>query len=555
MSTFSTSTRLIASEARAAALGADGLLRHDASGDIERTTLADKLLTLVAAKLVNLVPDAGIWMNTQRPEWNDANNALAGLGVSVVTSAYLARFVEHLAHLVRDTPVRVRPGLHTLLREVTALLEERDPHSPPVDARRRWAAMEQLGRAGERYRDTVHGGEAGTLESVDPAHVERFLATATAWLRRTVSSARRPDGLYHSYSMLGLTAGAVEVQELPLMLEGQVAVVASGLVPADEAAALAEGLRTSALYRADQHSYLLYPDRDLPGFLARNAVDAALVSACPDAAAALADPRQSLLVRDATGGVHFAPGLRNGRVLAERAAEAAVRGVEVDPGGCLRGLYESTFHHRMFTGRSGSFFAYEGLGSIYWHMVSKLSLALLEAGRDARARGVDEAVLDRLATRQREVRAGLGFTKTAYEFGAFPNEAYSHTPRHAGAQQPGMTGQVKEDVVARLAELGVTVEGGRVHLDAAAPVEGEWLRATATLPTVASDGSRGSVDVPADHLAFTLCGVPVVYRRGGTVIAATLADGTTRLSRGSLDADASRALLGRTGAVRAVLLR
>ena len=70
-------------------MGADGLLRHDSTGELQRTTLADKVLTLAEAKLVNLVPDAGIWMNTQRPEWNDANNALAGPGVSVVTAAYL----------------------------------------------------------------------------------------------------------------------------------------------------------------------------------------------------------------------------------------------------------------------------------------------------------------------------------------------------------------------------------------------------------------------------------------------------------------------------------
>jgi hypothetical protein len=28
----------------------------------------------------NLIPEGGIWMNTQRPEWNDANNALVGNG-------------------------------------------------------------------------------------------------------------------------------------------------------------------------------------------------------------------------------------------------------------------------------------------------------------------------------------------------------------------------------------------------------------------------------------------------------------------------------------------
>ena len=41
-------------------------------------------------------------------------------------------------------------------------------------------------------------------------------------------------------------------------------------------------------------------------------------------------------------------------------------------------LFEETFDHKAFTGRSGTFFAYEGLGSIYWHMVSKLLVATQE---------------------------------------------------------------------------------------------------------------------------------------------------------------------------------
>ena len=35
-------------------------------------------------------------------------------------------------------------------------------------------------------------------------------------------------------------------------------------------------------------------------------------------------------------------------------------------------LYEEVFNHRSFTGRSGTFYKYEGLGCIYWHMVSML---------------------------------------------------------------------------------------------------------------------------------------------------------------------------------------
>ena len=42
-------------------------------------------------------------------------------------------------------------------------------------------------------------------------------------------------------------------------------------------------------------------------------------------------------------------------------------------------LFETVFDHGSFTGRSGTFFAFEGLGSIYWHMVSKLLLAAQES--------------------------------------------------------------------------------------------------------------------------------------------------------------------------------
>ena len=41
-------------------------------------------------------------MNTQRPEWNDANNALAGNGLSVVTTSYLHRYILYLERILKD---------------------------------------------------------------------------------------------------------------------------------------------------------------------------------------------------------------------------------------------------------------------------------------------------------------------------------------------------------------------------------------------------------------------------------------------------------------------
>ena len=77
---------------RAEAIGADGKLVHDENAKIVRANLFEKLMIPVLVKLSNYIPNGGIWMNTQRPEWNDANNALAGFGTSMVTTYYIEIF-------------------------------------------------------------------------------------------------------------------------------------------------------------------------------------------------------------------------------------------------------------------------------------------------------------------------------------------------------------------------------------------------------------------------------------------------------------------------------
>ena len=127
-------------------------------------------------------------------------------------------------------------------------------------------------------------------------------------------------------------------------------------------------------------------------------------------------------------------------------------------------IYERVFQHRAFTGRSGTMFAYEGLGSIYWHMVGKLLVAAQECYVAAVDAGAPAAVQKRLADRYHAIRAGVaGLGKSPAVYGAFPLDPYSHTPAHAGAQQPGMTGEVKEEILTRLGELGVRVREGRIQ--------------------------------------------------------------------------------------------
>ncbi len=157
-------------------------------------------------------------------------------------------------------------------------------------------------------------------------------------------------------------------------------------------------------------------------------------------------------------------------------------------------------------------FAFEGLGSIYWHMVAKLLLATQEcffAALDAKS---PARVVSGLAKAYYEIRRGLGFHKTPAQYGAFPTDPYSHSPAHAGAQQPGMTGQVKEEVLTRFGELGVRVRDGIVRFQPALLRREEFLSAPDEFSWFDLAGARRTRALPNDSLAFTFCGTPIVYR-------------------------------------------
>jgi len=215
-------------------------------------------------------------------------------------------------------------------------------------------------------------------------------------------------------------------------------------------------------------------------------------------------------------------------------------------------LFEQVFRHRSYTGRSGAMYAYEGLGSVYWHMVAKLLLAVEETARRAERDGAALGTRRELARLYYEIRAGFGFEKTPEEYGAFPLDPYSHTPPYGGAKQPGMTGQVKEEILTRLGELGVDVEQGLVRFHPVLLRPSEFLREPSVFRYCDLHGDQRSLDLPPGSLAFTLCQVPVVYELtdGERWTRTELSDGESRESVGEgLDASTSRELFGRTGRV------
>ena len=219
-------------------------------------------------------------------------------------------------------------------------------------------------------------------------------------------------------------------------------------------------------------------------------------------------------------------------------------------------LYESVFHHQAFTGRSGGMFGFEGLGSIYWHMVSKLLLAVQENFFAALEQGCDAAVCQRLGTLYYRVRKGIGFNKTPAEYGAFPTDPYSHTPKHAGAMQPGMTGQVKEEVLSRFGELGIRVADGAVCFQPRLLRAREFVREPRQFRFLDVDGNWQEIDVPAAGLAFTWCQVPLIYELSDEADASltiTWDDGAKQtLTELALSPEMSAELFRRSGRVRQI---
>ena len=173
-------------------------------------------------------------------------------------------------------------------------------------------------------------------------------------------------------------------------------------------------------------------------------------------------------------------------------------------------LFESVFDHASFTGRSGTFFAYEGLGSIYWHMVSKLLLAVQETVLRTRAQGESAATVQALIDAYYDIRSGLGFNKPPDVYGAFPTDPYSHTPAGQGAKQPGMSGQVKEELLARMAELGAFVEQGVLSFDTLMLRESEFTTQETTFHYIDVHGQEQSMELPPGSLAYTFCQVPII---------------------------------------------
>jgi len=319
-----------------------------------------------------------------------------------------------------------------------------------------------------------------------------------------------------------------------------------------------DGLKRSSLFRPDQYSYILYPNKELPRFLKKNNIPITKVQQSELLQKLVKDNNKLLIEQDVLGNYHFNGGFNNAnsvKKVLEILSENYTDLVEKDTKFVLD-VFEEIFDHKSFTGRSGTFFGYEGLGSIYWHMVSKLLLAVQENCLLAVNSGEDKVVIGKLLDHYYEINAGIGVHKSPELYGAFPTDAYSHTPATKGAQQPGMTGQVKEDILSRIGELGVFVENGKIEFKPSLLKKSEFLESPQVFDYLNVKNKKNHLKIEKNQLCFTYCQVPVVYQLSNKeMIEVVLADSTKIAFDGlSLDTTTSTKIFDRTNEIHYLIV-
>ncbi|MFP8488093.1 hypothetical protein ACKGJO_03255 [Gracilimonas sp. Q87] len=542
--------------------GADGALLGSDQEEIHHVNFTEKIFATLLAKVSNFIPEAGIWMNTQRPEWNDANNALVGNGVSMVTLYYLHRFLKFLEPLVEELSqnnIKISEELKIQFEDISDILKgHNDLLSGNISDNQRRVITEGLGKAGSDYRGKIYAnGFSGKKSELEVGQISDFITMTLNYLEHSIRANKRDDDLYHAYNLMSFNEDGINISYLDEMLEGQVAVLSANYLTSEQSLSVLDALRKSALYREDQQSYILYPNKDLPGFLEKNNIPKKQVERSELLKKMLADGNKKLINKDIEGGYHFNGNFRNARDLKQALNELKTGPYEElakQDEDLVLYIFEEVFDHKAFTGRSGTFFGYEGLGSIYWHMVSKLHLAVEEVCEQAVENESDEDIQQKLANHFEEIGEGIGVHKSPEVYGAFPTDPYSHTPQHRGAQQPGMTGQVKEDILVRIGELGLDVKKGVLHFNPTLLKKEEFTESVQTLNLVSLSKEKYKLTVPENALVFTCCQVPIIYQTGESEsVEVILSDGSSKtFDQCSLDEETTRHIFQRSGIVKQI---
>ncbi len=212
-------------------------------GEVYKTTLAAKMITVVVNKLASLDPQGiGIEMEAEKPNWYDALNGLPGLfGSSVCETFELKRWIVFLRTSFEKLKVEesyrisLCEELGDFLNKLKEFLDEKDS-----------VYWQKSYDAKEEYRQRTRLGFSGREKEITGKELQEFFQKALAKIDRGIKKAYdSKTGLYRSYFYYEVRGG--KQKRLPLFLEGIVHALRVETDP-KRAKNLYEAVRKSPLY-------------------------------------------------------------------------------------------------------------------------------------------------------------------------------------------------------------------------------------------------------------------------------------------------------------------
>jgi hypothetical protein len=170
---------------------------------------------------------------------------------------------------------------------------------------------DQVGIAGSLHRYLVYKGLSGDKTGIQKSDLIGFLTLVQQYIDHSIGVNKRKDKMYNAYNLITLKPDAISISYLNEMLEGQVAVLSSGMLSPQEAIEILDAMKTSALYRADQESYMLYPAKQLPGFLQKNNIPEGEIKNSRLLSELIRTGDKSVIALDEKGKFHFSGIFRN----------------------------------------------------------------------------------------------------------------------------------------------------------------------------------------------------------------------------------------------------
>ncbi len=471
------------------------------------SNLTEKLLVTMLCKVSNLLPGGGIWMNTQRPEWNDANNAIVGIGLSVITVYHLKAYLDFIKKIFQDSSPsfnisnEVGEWMQKIVEILAKYANSFEHNSKDV--------LDEMGDVFSVYRKRVYDCGFSGKSNLQTKDILLFISYADKLVEYTI--AKNSGDVYVSYNLLKEDFSFVPMKT---MFEGQSAIIASGALSAGEVCNLISSIKEE-LYFEPGGYHTLYPIKTTTKFFDKNILskDFKVID--------------EIVEIDGDGNLRFKADITTEQVLLERCAKKMLSELETQK---LCEEYERLFGHKRFNGRSDVMYKFEGIGCAYWHQNAKFALGVLETAQSAHESGED---ITEIYRQYHKILDGFIYRKTPEECGAFPTEPYSHTSYNRKSEQPGMTGQVKESIIMRRGELGVSVTDGQISFSP------EFLRQEEFTENC--------------EVVFSCYGVEICYKPSNKkCLIAHTANGTQEQSSMKLDKELSCDIFERSGYVQRV---